>query len=302
MVAEPIAKEVLDGASVEGLERQPGVVGPHEPRLSEATAYAVLTSQAFARLLARAVRLFPSYELPRDASVWMARAINGLVVDPRRPWLQHLLSGPFDADKRDYVSRDAHECGVPVLAETTGCRSAQQLAEVREFLFAKLYRTHSMRAAEAMAASLLHELASLTSRSPAILAMELDDRALLNPRPWITATMAAGAAEPGRLRCAEALEDVARRRRERNFFVPVAVFPPGSIDVGRQLPELARATATTLTSTTAADLRPYLWFDLPQRPGEDTVLFTTVELAPHVRAAAMRFRRASVQALVAKSA
>ncbi len=55
--------------------------------------------------------------LPQDAVQLISGIIVGQQIDPRIPLLQELISGPFDADKLDYITRDATMAGVPIVTD-----------------------------------------------------------------------------------------------------------------------------------------------------------------------------------------
>jgi HD superfamily phosphohydrolase len=94
-------------------------------QLSEMLAFFVITSQA--------MRNFWKVIWPRCPDLitlgsgtaeniaklqdMVGRAITGQMIDQRIPLLHELISGPFDADKLDYYSRDAHMSGTPSLLD-----------------------------------------------------------------------------------------------------------------------------------------------------------------------------------------
>ncbi len=85
--------------------------------LSELTAYCIVRSSAFRELIALCGQKFPQYCLPADPIEKIAGAIIGQRISEDVPLLNELISGPFDADKLDYMPRDAYMCGVPAVTD-----------------------------------------------------------------------------------------------------------------------------------------------------------------------------------------
>lgn len=82
-------------------------VGTEKAKLSEVAAYYLVGSPAFGELLRAARELVPNYALPRDTASKIQDAIVGKKISDEYPLLNELISGPFDADKLDYMTRDA---------------------------------------------------------------------------------------------------------------------------------------------------------------------------------------------------
>jgi hypothetical protein len=184
--------------------------------LAEIASYYIIGSPAFAELLDRMQDLEPESGLPvREETIrLMQRAVIGEGIDNRIPLLHELISGPFDADKLDYMTRDAHMAGVPVvtdiprlvqkvravevaphdlrkeIAETvkggeasyvvtgiafSGGRTVDELIFGRTLHEDKLYRHHKVRAIEAMIASLYQQLGAIAPASVPMLPYELRD-------------------------------------------------------------------------------------------------------------------------------
>lgn len=197
-------------------------------QLSEIAAFYMVGSPAFRELLALAEELAPT-DLPliktgqttsQKLDMYqelLQKLIVSEVVDPEYPLLHELISGPFDADKLDYMPRDAALCGVPVVTDVarliakvravnvgweqvptaitasaerrdqyaitgiarSGARTLDELALGRALLFDKIYRHQKVRAAEAMVASIVAELLEVVSEQPAMLPYRLSDEELL---------------------------------------------------------------------------------------------------------------------------
>ena len=188
-------------------------------QLSEIAAFYLLRSPAFHELLQAAQETTNDHVLPQDAVQLISGIIVGQQIDPRIPLLQELISGPFDADKLDYITRDATMAGVPIVTDVprlvqkvrlqtlteaelpkdigekirggfrtylftgvaiSGNRTLDELMLGRTLLHDKIYRHQKVRVAEAMVASALIELAALLNVPPWQLVYQLSDEQLLN--------------------------------------------------------------------------------------------------------------------------
>src|SRR5438128_1782454 len=74
-------------------------------------------SPTFAELLAKARGLCDGHNLKANAPESIQNAIIGKPIADGIPLLHELISGPFDADKLDYMTRDAVMSGVPVVTD-----------------------------------------------------------------------------------------------------------------------------------------------------------------------------------------
>lgn len=87
-----------------------------KPQLSEMAAYFMIASPAVEELLTAAYAA-TSRQAPNGLAATVARIVAGKRVSNSLPILHELISGPFDADKLDYMPRDARMCGVPVVTD-----------------------------------------------------------------------------------------------------------------------------------------------------------------------------------------
>jgi hypothetical protein len=183
---------------------------------AEIASYRIVGSPAFGRLLARAQELVPDHGLPAHAETveLMQKAIIGQRIDDRVPLLHELISGPFDADKLDYMTRDAQMTGVPVVTDIprlvqkvravevasadlrpeiaatvdsgppyhvitgiafSGGRTVDELILGRTLQEDKLYRHHKVRAIEAMVASIFRQLDQIEPEALLMAPFELRD-------------------------------------------------------------------------------------------------------------------------------
>ena len=158
-----------------------------KPQLSEMAAYFMIASPAVEDLLSLAYAA-STKQPPAGVASIIARIVIGKNVSDELPILHELISGPFDADKLDYMPRDAKMCGVPVVTDVvrlvqkvravtvssenlptgmTGIQArdaghkvfgvarsgASALDEVslnRSLMFDKVYRHHKVRSVESM--------------------------------------------------------------------------------------------------------------------------------------------------------
>jgi len=189
-----------------------------EVKLSEAAAYFLIGSPAFRELVEYA-RHRTLHELPLDVIDPMRNAILGRPMHDRYPLLQELINGPFDADKLDYITRDAQMAGVPVVTDIprlvqkvrsveversrlppavgkrvtarhpsyvlygvalSGGRTLDELMFGRTLLFDKIYRHQKVRATEAMVGSIIEMLVTSAGDCAAILPLLFEDDDLLD--------------------------------------------------------------------------------------------------------------------------
>lgn len=231
-------------------------------QLSEMAAHYILASGAFGELVAEALRVAGQPENainPRE----MAAAVVGERMQDRYPQLHELISGPFDADKMDYMARDAKMCGVPVVTDFTrliqkvravevnnshlpaelarvvkddenaqhlvlgvarsGAATLDEVAFGRSLMFDKIYRHHKVRAAEAMVAGICSRALHYLSSDPALIPFKLNDEQLID----ITVQwLEASAVRDDGSRAAgfATAADIAQRLRDRDLFVRAFAF------------------------------------------------------------------------------
>jgi HD superfamily phosphohydrolase len=182
--------------------------------LSEAAAYFILGSDAFAELV-QVSREKTHHTLPEDWQTALKRAIIGKPIHDRWPLLQELISGPFDADKLDYMTRDTKMAGIPNITDIprlvqkvrvaevprdklpteigrrvaghyasyfvqgillSGGRTLDELMIARTLLFDKIYRHQKTRAVEAMVANAVSTLFPLLDHNTLLmLPLTVDD-------------------------------------------------------------------------------------------------------------------------------
>lgn len=169
-----------------------------EAQIGEMNTFFLVGAPAFGELLRAAEHLAgETLGLP-DPLTFLQNCVIAKPLDPEYPILHQLVSGPFDADKLDYMTRDAFMSGVPVVAdvnrliqkvrtvriprvdapisiqrlsnvdtamvvvtgvERSGNRTLDELTLGRTLLFDKLYRHHKTRAFESMISAIIVRLA-----------------------------------------------------------------------------------------------------------------------------------------------
>jgi HD superfamily phosphohydrolase len=168
--------------------------------LSEMAAYYLLGSKPFRELVDCALKLAHGPKPPANAVDLAQKAIVGEIVFNNIPLLQELVSGPFDADKLDYMQRDALMAGIPGVTDVprlvrkvraelieeaklpsriasrvqgaggmytifgiaiSGSRTLDELLIARILLFDKVYRHQKVRAIQGMVTVLFRALSEL---------------------------------------------------------------------------------------------------------------------------------------------
>lgn len=190
----------------------------HENQLSEIASHLLVGSPAFVELLSLArekLQLQPR----EDQASQIQSLIVGKPIDNELVLARELISGPYDADKLDYLARDAVMCGVPIVTDVTrliqkvratraraeqlpeklqqsledrpggfiitglarsGGSTLMELSLARVLMFDKVYRHHAVRAAEALVFEVVGRLADLSPHRPGIVPLLLTDDQLLD--------------------------------------------------------------------------------------------------------------------------
>ena len=237
--------------------------GIESAKLSEIAAYYLLGSPAFRELLETAQRATAEYGLPLDCVALMRQAIVGRSIRDDFPLLQELISGPFDADKLDYMPRDAQLSGIPVVTDVdrlvqkvralrlapeklppevakrvrgglatytltglalSGARTLDELMLGRTLLYDKIYRHQKVRAAEVMVASLLLCIAQLVETSPLHIPYRFSDDALLDLDRESLTRLASQSLSTEQEQFVDVAVDLAARLRDRHLFARAFAF------------------------------------------------------------------------------
>jgi deoxynucleoside triphosphate triphosphohydrolase SAMHD1 len=227
-------------------------------KLSELAAYYMVGSPAFSGLLDAVIGLYRSHSLPENPIPKIQHAIIGRAISDQFPLLHELINGPFDADKLDYLPRDARMAGVPVVTDIprliqkvralpvpqdklpekvaaqvagghpqyiitgiahSGGRTLDELMLGRALLFDKIYRHQKVRAAEAMVAAILANVSRLAPDSQAMIPYHLVDEQLIYLDPPLISKLIRRNLANGDGDAVEVACDLALRLRERRLFV-----------------------------------------------------------------------------------
>lgn len=233
------------------------------PKLSEVASYYLVGSPAFRRLLDTVIKSTEDNDLPTNALDLVQKAIVGNTIQNNSPLLQELVSGPFDADKLDYMTRDAKTTGVPVVTDVnrlirkirsvsvtedklpseiaksidggeksysiigisaSGASALDELILGRTLLFNKIYRHQKVRALEEMVSSLLKALNRIRNEHPSVLPFYYTDDELFSVNRTDLESLCDEDATEEQKICIECFLDIARRLKRRDAFVRAFAF------------------------------------------------------------------------------
>jgi len=88
-----------------------------DKKMSEILTFLMLQSDSFKELLLKLQGICPDYTLPPSYQFKLSDLFLDRQIHDDIPLLQELISGPFDADKLDYLLRDAHMSGLPLVPD-----------------------------------------------------------------------------------------------------------------------------------------------------------------------------------------
>ena len=236
---------------------------PENVQLSEMAGYYLIGSPSFKELLQLAMNLYSDHALPSNPAELIQKAIISQPISDSVPLLHELVAGPFDADKLDYMPRDAHMSGVPVVTDVprlirktravqlpqadlpreigakvkggnpnytligidlSGGRTLDELMLGRVLLFDKIYRHQKVRAIEGMVTALLHNVADLVAETISLTPYAFTDEELLDiDKPKIKKLAGRKLTADEDARVDIAV-DLARRLKVRNLFVRCFAF------------------------------------------------------------------------------
>lgn len=202
--------------------------GVDKSQLSEIAAFYMVRSPSFKRMLDALFgktegwpQLTSEFEKNKSEVI---DAVSKIIISKKfsdeYPTAQDLISGPFDADKIDYLMRDALYCGVPNVVDTSrlvqklelisvsetsvpkhlqdglkagiagyrlfgikasGARVLDELVMARTFLYSKVYRHQKVQAIEAMVEALFRAFAKQVGQQNLLpIAYNLSDEEVLS--------------------------------------------------------------------------------------------------------------------------
>jgi len=231
------------------------------PQLSEMAAYFMLKSPAVLELF-RTAHSVSNMGFDERLPDRIANMVIGKKVDDKFPLVHELISGPFDADKLDYMPRDAKMCGVPVVTDVvrliqkvrsvplsfanlpseltsvselqdghiitgvarSGASALDEVSLSRSLMFDKIYRHHKVRAVESMVAATLDNIRPLLVGWTPLLPLQFnDDEFLALDRDDLDARNAELTPPLAEKTLASAAE-ILERLRDRNLFVRAFAF------------------------------------------------------------------------------
>jgi HD superfamily phosphohydrolase len=147
--------------------------GEKPPGPAEVVVYLLVTSEPWQKRVGEIWKVSAPQDSPPSSTEWetIGRWVMGQERDPLRRFLADIVSGPLDADKLDYISRDAYFAGIPVgydlerftatvcvdeqagrarlTLPVKGINALEQLIMGRLVLNSYLYHHQKVRAAEA---------------------------------------------------------------------------------------------------------------------------------------------------------
>jgi deoxynucleoside triphosphate triphosphohydrolase SAMHD1 len=232
-------------------------------QLSEIAAFYLVGSPAFRELLQLIQELTNDHDLPPHAIDLIQKTIISRPVWDAWPLLQELISGPFDVDKLDYITRDATMSGVPVVTDIprlvqkvraialssdelpsdiaskvkggessyiltgialSGGRTLDELMIGRSLLYDKIYRHQKVRAAEVMIASVFEQIADILPGGPLMFPYHLvDDQVLDLTQQTIASRLSRSLTTLETARC-DIARDLTRRLNDRQLLVRAYAF------------------------------------------------------------------------------
>lgn len=231
-------------------------------QLSEIAAYYMVRSPAFRELLAQANRIGGRAEIPMMAER-IAECIVGLSTDDDFPLIHEAISGPFDCDKLDYMTRDAMMCGVPVVTDVTrltqkiravslptsdlpeqvagavrdtgrphtivavarsGASTLHEVSLGRSLMHDKIYRHHKVRATEAMVAAVIAQVGPILDAYSPMIPLSIYDDEFLSLDAERLKELASRAGGAYEPEELTVAADIASRIRSRDLFVRAFAF------------------------------------------------------------------------------
>ncbi len=274
--------------------------GPERLQLSEIVAYYIIGSPSFAELVHRA-QFITKHRLPDHPMEGAQKAIVSQIVFSNAPLLQELISGPFDADKLDYMQRDALLAGIPAITDVprlihkvraqevsanqlpprlrslvdtnqslylmfgiafSGSRTLDELLLARVLLFDKVYRHQKVRALEGMIAILIRMLSKLYRGATFELPYQFTDETLLEADSLIRARPEFLTDDSTNAIALGVVDELCARLRNRKLYVRAYVFAQHLRVDDDQTKERMRTAVIALTNRASPEQRHLLTKDI----------------------------------------
>lgn len=261
-----------------------------DPRLRSAKeheilSYLIITCSEFRRYFDDHIRPLGADCIDLDR---VADMVVGHVSDDDRAYLVDIISGPFDADKLDYIHRDAHCSGIKMVLDLdrlmhtlglvtddrgrrrlsldmSGLTSLEQLVFNKMILFRTVYRHHKVRAAACLFRSIMMDLRQHGGFRGSSLSSAADFLQLTDPD--ITSLEAsAGSGLAGRLAA-----DLRRRTLpKRGYVINRYVIEPkrrlGDLLKLQEDPQLVDVLQKHIAAACPAVPTESIWLDIPAAP------------------------------------
>lgn len=238
------------------LQFQMQVERPSQSQLSELAAYYMVGSPAFSELITIAYES-SAESPPPDLIQNIQSLILGMRIEGKALLVHELISGPFDADKLDYLARDSYLCGVPNVTDiprliqklratevdrerlpshlksgtpdlqggyvitgiaTSGGRTLDEIALARALLFDKVYRHQKVRSVEYMVFAIVELLAEMVTEHPSMIPFMISDDEILELSPERIAAVLNRDLEQADEAAVQIITDLSTRLRDRRLF------------------------------------------------------------------------------------
>jgi HD superfamily phosphohydrolase len=150
----------------------------HDRSPHEVLSYLIVTSTSFREFIE--TKINPTYNIELDVDR-IAEMIIGWISVPEKAYLVDIISGPFDADKLDYIQRDSHFTGIKLVldldrlfytvctvkdiqgrlrlsVDSTGVSTLEQIVFSKMMLYSTVYHHHKVRSAECTFKSIFEKI------------------------------------------------------------------------------------------------------------------------------------------------
>ncbi|MCL6589946.1 MAG: HD domain-containing protein [Firmicutes bacterium] len=152
----------------------------HDRSPHEVLSHLIVRSEPFREFIENLIN--PTYNIRLDVNL-ISDMIVGWIDIPDKGYLVDIISGPFDADKLDYIQRDSHFTGIKLVldldrlfytvctvkdtkdrsrlsVDSTGVSTLEQIVFSKMMLYSTVYHHHKVRAAECVFKSIIHNIST----------------------------------------------------------------------------------------------------------------------------------------------
>jgi HD superfamily phosphohydrolase len=99
---------------------------------SEILSYLIVRTEAFARFWERVKDTFPSDKILNTCKLENVANLIIRQVPPEKLYLADIINGPFDADKLEYIKRDAYFTGLPLMVDIDRLLYSAEVGDVED--------------------------------------------------------------------------------------------------------------------------------------------------------------------------